>query len=169
MIKFDPDFKTWVVRKLRDQWIFELIVGLIFAGWIFLFPKWDVPPTDLTPPKAVITFPNGTIELMDVADDPVEHAQGLSGKTVPQSMLFLFEQKFSYSFWMPDMYFPIDIIWLDENRIIGFERNIQPEEPAKTYYRPTTAISGVIEMPSGSVNELELEVGDLLDIEWNGK
>lgn len=167
MIKFDPDFRAWVAKELRDYWMIELVIVCVILGGFFLFTESRVPPTDLSIPQAVITFPNGRIELMDVADEPSEHAQGLSGKTIPQSMLFLFEKKFVYSFWMPDMYFPIDIIWLDGNRIVGFERNVQPEEPPKTFYRPTIPISGAIEMPSGSVDDLALKVGDLLDIEWN--
>ena len=169
MIKFDPGFQAWVVRYLGEQFVFRLILALIVGFLIWVFSVTKLEPDVSAVPKAVVEFPNGQIELMEVADEPSEHAQGLSGRKTPQSMLFLFETKFPYSFWMPDMFFPIDIIWLDENRVIGFEKNVPPEEPAQTYYRPTAAISGVIEMPSGSVDDLALEVGDLLDIEWNAQ
>ena len=38
-------------------------------------------------------------------------------------MLFIFSQPDFYPFWMKDMKFPIDIIWLDENlQIINIEK-----------------------------------------------
>ncbi len=119
--------------------------------------------------KALITFPNGESMRVDVADDPSKQAQGLSNRTEPQSMLFLFAQKSIPAFWMKDMNFAIDILWLDGERIVGIEKNMQPENPAQTFYRSKTPINGALEVPAGTVDELSLQVGDQLDITWKAQ
>ena len=44
-----------------------------------------------------------------------------------ESMLFVFEEPSRHSFWMKDMKFPIDIIWLDSNgKIVHMEENLMP-------------------------------------------
>lgn len=141
-------------------------VCLIVAD-ILVFSKNAKQQFDPSIPRAVITFPNGKITLAEVADDATERVQGLSDKQKPQSMLFLFEEKVVQSFWMKDMNFPIDLLWIDESRIVGIEQNMQPETPVHTLFSSTIAVNTVLELPVGSVDELHLKVGDALDIEWN--
>ncbi len=44
-----------------------------------------------------------------------------------ESMLFVFEEPSRHAFWMKDMKFPIDIIWLDSNgKIVHIEENLMP-------------------------------------------
>jgi uncharacterized protein len=44
-----------------------------------------------------------------------------------ESMLFVFEKPSRDSFWMKDMRFPIDIMWIDSNgRVVQIEQNLQP-------------------------------------------
>lgn len=56
--------------------------------------------------------------------------------SLPQDtgMLFTFDQPGFYNFWMKDMKFPIDIIWLNENlQVIRVEKDISPETYPKTF------------------------------------
>ena len=44
-----------------------------------------------------------------------------------ESMLFVYEEPLRHIFWMKDMKFPIDIIWLDSNgKIVHIEENLMP-------------------------------------------
>ena len=44
-----------------------------------------------------------------------------------ESMLFVYEEPLRHTFWMKDMKFPIDIIWLDSNgKIVHMEENLMP-------------------------------------------
>lgn len=44
-----------------------------------------------------------------------------------ESMLFVYEEPLRHTFWMKDMKFPIDIIWLDSNgKIVHIEENLMP-------------------------------------------
>jgi len=75
-----------------------------------------------------------------IADSLAERAQGLSGTTAlapDEGMLFVFERAGMYGFWMKDMYYPIDIIWLnDELRPVGITKNISPDTFPTVFYPP---------------------------------
>ncbi|MGN6622748.1 MAG: DUF192 domain-containing protein, partial [Candidatus Nitrosocosmicus sp.] len=59
-----------------------------------------------------------------------QQAKGLSIKNSlndSEGMLFPFDKPGDYSFWMKDMKFPIDILWIDtNNKIVHIEKNLQP-------------------------------------------
>lgn len=63
---------------------------------------------------------------VDIADTVVTRTQGLSGRTSlaeTDGMLFVFENADRYGFWMKDMNFAIDIIWIDpEKNIVYIEK-----------------------------------------------
>ena len=75
-----------------------------------------------------------------IADSLAERAQGLSGTAAlapDEGMLFVFERAGMYGFWMKDMYYPIDIIWLnDELRPVGITKNISPDTFPTVFYPP---------------------------------
>lgn len=68
-----------------------------------------------------------------IADLAITNDQQIKGLDVKdqlkenEGMLFVEKQPAKYDFWMSGMKFPIDIIWLDNNRtVIHIERNLQP-------------------------------------------
>ena len=74
-------------------------------------------------------------------------------------MFFTFERPGKYSFWMKDMKFPIDIIWLDENyNIIHMENNIYPNTFPKTFYSKTDSLY-VIEGNIDFIEKNKLRIG----------
>lgn len=72
---------------------------------------------------------NLTINV-DLAITPDQQEKGLSIKNSlndSQGMLFPFDKPGDYAFWMKDMKFPIDIIWINpQNKIVHIEKNLQP-------------------------------------------
>ena len=81
------------------------------------------------------TFPSyvkikGLIIHVDLAITPDQQEKGLSIKnnlSNNQGMLFPFNTPGDYSFWMKDMKFPLDIIWINSNnKIVHIEKNLQP-------------------------------------------
>ena len=73
---------------------------------------------------------NGIDLVADVAATNEQRTKGLSGKDAlaeNESMLFVFDSAQEHSFWMKDMKFPIDIIWLDANMtVVHIEHNLPP-------------------------------------------
>ena len=86
-----------------------------------------------------------------IADSPAERAQGLSGTApLPQGegMLFIFERAGMYGFWMKDMNYPIDIIWLnDDLESVGATKNISPDTFPAVFY-PPVPVRYVLEISS---------------------
>ncbi|OGE78685.1 hypothetical protein A3J19_00635 [Candidatus Daviesbacteria bacterium RIFCSPLOWO2_02_FULL_41_8] len=101
--------------------------------------------------------------LVEVADTDTLRTRGLSGH-VPLSeeegMLFIFDRPDNYGFWMKDMNFPIDIVWMDESlKIVHIEKNISPETYPKVL-RPTEKSLFVLEISAGQSDLLNIKVGD---------
>lgn len=63
----------------------------------------------------------GVFVKIEIAKTKEDRIRGLSGKKqldVDSGMLFIFDKPNIYKFWMKDMNFPIDIIWIDKDFII---------------------------------------------------
>ena len=80
---------------------------------------------------------DGQTLKVDLATTPGAQAQGLSGRkslAEGEGMLFVFPKPSKYFFWMKNMNFPIDIIWLDANqKIIYLKKDALPELFPETY------------------------------------
>lgn len=119
-----------------------------------------------------VEFTNGMIVNVEIADTQAERVQGLSGHDPlleNEGMLFLFEIKEIQGFWMKDMLFPIDIIWIDGTTVVGFEQEAPLEDPVHTIYYSPAPVDRVLEVPSGFVAENEVKIGDVLDVELGDK
>jgi len=100
----------------------------------------------------------------EVVKTPKEMAIGLSKyDDLPenQGMLFLFPVKMKPNFWMKDMKFAIDIIWLDDNKIIDLTANLLPPvEGNLPTYQPKEPINKVLELKAGFIEKNNLKIGD---------
>lgn len=78
-------------------------------------------------------FPDGYCVNLQLAVSEADRERGLSGiDTLKENtgMLFVFELPYRHAFWMKDMNFPIDIIWLDkEGTIVYTTENAPPCTP----------------------------------------
>ncbi len=99
--------------------------------------------------------------LASVADTESEREQGLSDTPyLPTGVvkLFVFDQSAPLAFWMKDMLYPIDIIWLDETKtVIHIEQSLTPETYPQSF-GPATAARYVIETATGftEINHITL-------------
>jgi uncharacterized membrane protein (UPF0127 family) len=73
---------------------------------------------------------NGLVLVTDISVTNEQRTKGLSEKddlAENEAMLFVFGSEAKHTFWMKDMKFPIDIIWIDsEKTIVHIEHNLQP-------------------------------------------
>lgn len=113
----------------------------------------------------------GTLTVpVEIADTPETLEKGLSGRLhLPKKhgMLFIFPVADTYSFWMPDMHFPIDLLWIDETgTIIGLEEAMQPEKDLKNpqYYTPPGPVRYVLELNAGFVKKHGVSIGQVVEI-----
>ena len=113
---------------------------------------------------AIVTTSTGKEISVEVADTVEKRSLGLgkrSGLENGWGMLFVFEKRKQHGFWMKDMQFPLDIIWLDNHRIVHILRNVQPAKSGVIPPVMTPPVSGnfVLEIDSGRADELKLQVG----------
>lgn len=103
---------------------------------------------------------------VDLALTRESHAQGLSGReslSEGEGMLFVFEKVGKYFFWMKDMNFAIDIIWIGEDmKIVYIKKDARPENFLETY-GPDVDIKYVLEVVSGFADKNNLKVGDRVE------
>lgn len=104
-----------------------------------------------------------------LADDFSKRTRGLSGRQQlgeDEGMLFIFPYKDKYSFWMKDMNFPIDIIWISDDKIVGVEESVDPQIDASVInlkmYHPSEPINYVLELSAGSFQKRNFKIGDLI-------
>jgi len=95
----------------------------------------------------------------EIADDAEERRVGLMKYDMLQedeAMWFVFQESSRHSFWMKDMRFPIDIIWVDDKyNIVNVERNVQPCVGECTVYTPEKEARYVLEVRANSNINIE--------------
>ena len=115
----------------------------------------------------------GTSEFkVEIANTPLLRSQGLSGRDFldpSEGMLFIFESPGKHGFWMKDMKIPIDIIWIQGDRIVGYVKNA-PIEPNKsmfnlTTYRPPVEVDKVLEINGGLVDQYGIGIGQIAEFQ----
>ena len=74
------------------------------------------PPTETPAPiQGPVVRIGDALFPVDLALTPEQRSQGLSGREVMAAetgMLFIFENEGTFSFWMKEMHFPLDIVWI---------------------------------------------------------
>jgi uncharacterized membrane protein (UPF0127 family) len=144
-----------------------LIVIAIVAGiwWYFAsgFGRSCNPPL----PRQNITIASTTFDV-EMATTMAEQSCGLSGRTgleTNQGMLFIFGTPNTQTFWMKDMTFSLDMIWISGNKVVGFAQNVPPPTPGtmlwqlKLYSSPP-ATDKVLEVNAGTVTQDNIQIGD---------
>lgn len=143
--------------------ILVLFLSLMFLAWN-KFYSIEENVSEYTIKEVKI---KGNIIKVEVADTREKREKGLSGRqSLPenQGMLFVFDTFGYYSFWMKDMNFSLDFIWISGNEIKEITRNVRPED----YQSPKTLssknkIDKVIEVNAGLAEKLGIKEGDKLE------
>ena len=116
---------------------------------------------------AILTTSTGEEIPVEVADTLKKRSLGLGKRASLKKgwgMLFVFEKRKPYRFWMKDMQFPLDIIWLDNHRIVHIIHNAPPANTKEKLNVMTShhPVNFVLEIASGRATKLRLKQGDLL-------
>ena len=110
---------------------------------------------------------------VEIADTFQKRQKGLSEReslAEGEGMLFVFAQKdIQPPFWMKKMRFAIDIIWIDDNKIVQINEDVPAPEPGTPnselkFYSPNQPIDYVLEVNAGFVDENNIKIGDEVDL-----
>jgi hypothetical protein len=107
--------------------------------------------------KAVI---RGHVIRLEVAVTETEKEKGLGYRdTLPQDagMLFIYQNRDRYGFWMKGMRFPLDFVWINGNTIVDLTEKVATDAPA---FAPHVPVDKVLEVNAGVIESLGIHIGD---------
>jgi uncharacterized protein len=152
-----------------------LVIGIILIGiaigtavwWYSFMSRACNPPL----PRETIQVGRTTFDV-EMATTMVEQACGLSGRTGlgnNQGMIFLFGSGSTQTFWMKDMTFALDMIWISNGKVAGFTQNVPPPAPGTQLwqlqlYSSPPDVDTVLEVNSGTVASDNIQVGDTVQV-----
>jgi len=142
--------------------LFFIILGFFLLKGGFIFKRID--QTDNIPFRYV-KIGEEMIKI-DLARTQAEQEKGLSGREAlreNEGMLFIFPKSQRNYFWMKDMNFPIDIIWIDKDfKIIFIKKNAEPSSYPNSF-GPSVDNRYVLEVLAGFSEKNNLKIGDRVE------
>jgi uncharacterized protein len=122
------------------------------------------PPASIATTTRPIVVIGGMEVYVDLADTPEERRQGLSGRqplAENEGMFFVFETDGRHGFWMKDMLFSIDIIWIgSDGRVVDILEIASGESYAMQCFLPDVVARYALEVPGGFAARHNVRVGD---------
>ncbi len=127
------------------------------------------PPTKEPPAGSLVQIGETTFTV-EVADKLEARTRGLSGRTsLPPGggMLFIFEDTRVHTFWMKDMMFPLDLVWIGvECTVENITPNVPPPVPEQAdsdlpRFRSPQPVRYVLDINAGEA-AANIQVGDLV-------
>jgi len=158
--------------RLKILFLFLLVLaaGMFTGSKIF-------PSVGNNQPRLLI---NGQTIWVEVAQTPQELAHGLSGRgkmDENHGMLFIFDKPGRYSFWMKEMKFNLDFVFIsseknEQGEFINGEIVVDTVENVpypKNGGQPQVIVAKqdfdkVLEINSGDIKKLKIKVGDSLSL-----
>jgi len=111
----------------------------------------------------------GEAFTVELAVAPADRRRGLmhrSGLPAGRGMLFIYPEEASRAFWMKNVGFPIDILFLDgDGKLVSISPRAAPchRDPCPLY-RSDAPARYVLELPAGTAERLDLRPGDHLPL-----
>ena len=115
----------------------------------------------------------GNLVFVKIAQTSADKKQGLSGvKKLDKNegMLFVLADKQKPVFWMKDMNFALDAIWISNNKVVDLTENIaaplaDTSDKQIVRFAPEAEVDMVLELNAGWIKEKNVKIGDEFSIE----
>ena len=151
-----------------------ILFGAVFLYYVFYNQfsavaygsRDSLPKTEPIAPDRPMLIIGDTKIFVAEATTTAQIMEGLSKKdSLPKTdgMLFLFRSEDKYRFWMPDMRFPLDIIWISAGKkIVDISKNAPPLTDASkpVFYSPRVPAQYVLEVNAGFSDEHNIVIGE---------
>lgn len=105
---------------------------------------------------------------VEVVESLPAQQRGLSGRAslAPDSgMLFIYQDKDIRYFWMPDMNFVLDVLWIADGVVVGLQENIPfaSVDGSIPRFKSPVPVDMVLELNSGWIEKYGIKVGDKVE------
>ena len=144
---------------MKKIFIFGIVIFITVISIIFIQKSAAKAKTK------TITIVNHRFTV-ETADTDEKRSQGLSNRDrlgQNEGMLFIFPTPSYYKFWMKDMKFPLDFIWIDKDTIIDLSENVlapKSTDEKLTTFTAKYPFDRVIEVNAGVIKSLNIKIGD---------
>ena len=107
----------------------------------------------------------GTTEFyVEIAATSEEKMKGLGGREILEpntGMVFPYDHKEEYSFWMKGMQFPLDFVWIADQIVVDLTENVQPTTSGEiTTVKPKLPVNQILELNAGDIKKHNIQIGD---------
>ena len=157
------------LKKIISPWFSFLFLFLMLLSSVAYKEIENVLAQEQEQNQTSLVTVGGVNLITSLSTTPDSQSKGLAIKdslNENEGMLFIFEIPQKYSFWMKDMKFPIDIIWINsDGKIVHIEKNLPPCVfllPCPSY-TPNDDSLYVLEVVSNFTNKFDINVGDAVD------
>ncbi|EKD76586.1 MAG: hypothetical protein ACD_43C00052G0004 [uncultured bacterium] len=155
---------------MKTAYIIIALTLTVVVGGCGSFGATESFDASFNSPMSTVTFGDqATVLAVYYADTAAERALGL-GKVVAlketEGMLFSYQYESTQpSFWMKQVEYPIDIIWVADSKIISITQAVQPEATTTpldeyTLYPAPSVVDWVVEVSAGYAKTHNLAIGD---------
>ncbi len=138
--------------------VFGVVSYVCFLSWNYIDKNNKQENNEIS-----LLIVNNNEFKVEVADTYEKRVKGLSEREyLPDDtvLLFIFDTKEKHEIWMKDMFFSIDIIWLDEDYyVVDYRENVSPDTFPETFY-PEEVAMYVVEANAGFVDKNSINNGD---------
>lgn len=146
-----------------------MALGMTSASARPLAPPWEARPP-FSSETAVVTIDGRTVDA-EIADTGPLRERGLSyrDRLEPDTgMLFVYGDASVRSFWMFEMRFCLDIIWINDGRIVGAAQAAcpasEPDDDIPRFGSPVP-VQYVLEVGAGWMADNDVRIGASVEIE----
>lgn len=152
--------------------VFLVLVAAAITVGFFVARPAESPNASLPLDHALVS-PNGSAIKIRMADTVPEQELGLSyarSLAADQGMLFVFKTSAPHPFWMKDMRFPLDIIWLKSEggryRVVTVDENLSPDSYPQAF-SGTEPADAVLEINAFKSKAFDIVPGSYLSLTSN--
>lgn len=142
-----------------------LTVAILLALVVAVGFLWRRQTTFL---NDTVTIDGNIVVRVEVAATPSTRERGLSGHRPladDEGMLFVFDHAERYAFWMKDMLFSIDIIWIKDGLVADITTDVPTpiaDQPLPSF-APRVPVDRVLEVPAGFSAKHGLRIGSTVE------
>lgn len=119
--------------------------------------------------RVLVTIGSAMVDA-EVADTDDARQRGLTGRDSlgqNQGLLFIFDKSDIYPFWMKGMRFPLDIIWIEDGRVVEIASQVPVPLVEPSAITPKAKADQVLEVNAGFTEANNITIGSLVVAEFD--
>lgn len=166
----------------KNIWLGWLLVGvaiILIGGWLknhwSTNEEFSLSRLKQLPDHQIVTMTMENRKFqVEVVNTPASLTQGLSRRLeLPaDGMLFVLPETQIANFWMKEMNFGLDFIWLKANQVVGVANNVPPPIPETAeanlpHYQSPQPVDLVLEMSDQAIEQWGInDQTEITQIRW---